>query len=114
MGNDYSCVGRLGKLWRILVVPSSASSRKCTTPSVLELLPDDHAQFTDQLTVAAFSSVVVSKSHEPFSSTGTEIRAWGAGGLVSLMHQLLIMPERSSGRRRQLSGNATDWVQCCS
>jgi hypothetical protein len=61
---------------------------KMQKPSVSDLLPDDHPQFTDQLTVAAFASVVVSNSQEPFSSTGTEIRAWGAGGLVSLMHQL--------------------------
>jgi hypothetical protein len=50
---------------------------------VLELLPNDHAHFIDQLTVAA--------SHQ-FSSTGKEVRAWGTGGLVSLMHQLFIMP----------------------
>jgi len=59
---------------------------------VLELLPGDHAQFIDQLTVAALASVVVSKSQEPFSSTGTEVRTWGADGLVSLMHKLVIMP----------------------
>src|ERR1700736_77546 len=70
---------------------------------MLDLLPDDHAQFTDQLTVAAFASVVASKSQEPFSSTGTEVRAWGAGGLVSLMHQLLIMP---SGPHRVEGGSS--------
>src|SRR5215470_17344357 len=92
MGNEYSCVGRSGKLWRIVVVPSSVSSRKCTTPSVLDFLPDDHAHFIDQLTVAAFASVMMSESQEPFSSTGTEVRAWGAGELISLIHQLFIMP----------------------
>src|SRR5215813_1316185 len=91
MGNEYSCVGRLGKLWRIVVVPVQCIVVKMH-PSVLELLPDDHAHFVDQLTVAAFASVVVSKSQEPFSSTGTEVRAWGARGLISLMHQLFIMP----------------------
>src|SRR5262249_11497914 len=40
-------------------------------------------------------------SQEPFSSTGTEVRAWGAG--VSLMHQLLIMP---SGPRRIDGGSS--------
>jgi hypothetical protein len=52
--------------------------------------------------VAAFASVVASKSQEPFSSTGTEVRAGGAGGLVSLMHQLLIMP---SGPHRVEGGS---------
>src|SRR5215472_7325297 len=36
--------------------------------------------------------MVVSKSQEPFSSTGKEALAWGTGGLVPLMHQLFIMP----------------------
>jgi hypothetical protein len=67
---------------------------------VLELLPDDHAHFIDQPTVAAFASVVVSKSQEPFSSTGKEVRACAAARLVSLMHQLFILasgPHRIEG-----------------
>ena len=71
---------------------------------MLDLLPDDHAQFVDQLLVAAVASVVASKSQEPFPSRvfragkgfpcrGTEVRTWECGvRLVSLMHTLVIMP----------------------
>ena len=72
---------------------------------MLDLLPDDHAQFADQLLVAAVASVVASKSQEPFPSRvfragkrspcrGTEVHTWecGAFRLVSLMHTLVIMP----------------------
>src|SRR5215472_3053151 len=72
---------------------------------MLDLLPDDHAQFADQLLVAAVASMVVSKSQVPLPSRvfragrrspcrGTEVRTWECGifRLVSLMHTLVIMP----------------------
>src|SRR6516225_5486639 len=72
---------------------------------MLDLLPDNHAQFADQLLVAAVASMVVSKSQEPFPSRvfregkrspcrGTEVCTWECGifRLVSLMHTLVIMP----------------------
>src|SRR5580693_6708419 len=70
---------------------------------MLDLLPDDHAQFSDQLLVEAVASVVVSKSQETFPSRvftkrspcrGTEVRTCECEvfRLVSLMHTLVIMP----------------------
>src|SRR5215472_5357338 len=72
---------------------------------MLDSLPDDHAQFADQLLVAVVASMVVSKSQEPFPSRvfragkrspcrGKEVRTWECGifRLVSLMHTVVIMP----------------------
>ena len=74
---------------------------------MLDLLPDDHAQFIDKLLVAVVASVVVSKSQEPFPSRvfvfrarkgspcrGIWVRMWECEvfRLVSLMHTLVIMP----------------------
>src|SRR6516225_7707687 len=82
---------------------------------MLDLLPDNHAQFADQLLVAAVASMVVSKSQEPFPSRvfragkrspcrGTEVRTWECGifRLASLMHTLVIIP---SGPHRIESGS---------
>src|SRR5215468_926060 len=84
---------------------------------MLDLLPDDHAQFADQLLVAVVASMVVSKSQEPFPSRvfraakgspcrGTEVRMWECGvfRLVSLMHTLVIMP---SGPHRIEGGSCS-------
>src|SRR6516164_644525 len=82
---------------------------------MLDLLPDDHAQFADQLLVAAVASMVASKSQEPFPSRvfragkrspcrGAEVRTWECGvfRVVSLMHTLVIMP---SGPHRTEGGS---------